>query len=1166
MTSQPKRILVVEDNVRDRNLLAAILESLGYDCELACDGAEALDKLDRSVDLVLLDVQMPGLDGFEVARRIRALPTYEDVPIIMVTVLTDREDRIRGVTVGANDFISKPIDRTELQVRVGSVLKMKEARDELRRVSEDLERKVEERTAALAHSEERYRALFESISNGVAIYRAVGDGEDFVIVDFNHAAEIITGRKREDVLDKSVRDVFPGVVSFGLFDVFKRVWKSGNPEHRPIGRYQDERIQIWADNSVCRLPSGEVVAVFCDETERKRAEDALKASEKKYRGLVETAPIGIMSVDAQGRILEVNPKLLEIMGSPSAADTKSINILAFKPLVDTGISEVVLRCIDGATAQIYETPYMSKWGKQSYLRVLLTPLFDDSGRIKGCQAVVEDVTERKEAERELRESRRMFETIVGTVPVGINLARDRKIQWANDAWVKIFGFEDESQYLGKSARIIYPTAKEFYEAGDFLYKDLESGVVRELDTRLTRRDGTIFDAILRAAALDPSNLSAGIIAAISDVSERKRAQEALQESERRYRTIFDNAAVGMALVDRHGRFLEVNECLAGFLGRTQEELKDLGIPTITHSEDVSKSMERHFAIVRGEVDGYRLEKRYVRKDGAVVWADLSVSALRNADGQFRAGVGIIADITARKRSDEVRRLLATAVEQAAEAILMVDISGTLTYVNPAFERSTGYSREEAIGMNVRELTSDVHDDDFFRHVWRTAIGGKVWSGHLTSVRKDGTSFEEEATVSPIKDGSGKIVSFVAVKRDVTKEMSLQSQLVQAQKMEAVGTLAGGIAHDFNNLLQVTLGYSELLLAEREKKDSEYSDLMKIFQAAKSGAELVRRLLTFSRQVDPKPVPLDLNREIVQVEELLRRTIPRMIDIRLELADDVARINADPTQVEQVLMNLAVNACDAMPEGGTLTIVTTRSVLDEEFCETHVGARQGEYVLLTVSDTGHGMDRSIVERIFEPFFSTKELGRGTGLGLPMVYGIVKQHQGYILCRSRPGEGTTFEVYWPAIGSVAESRTDDIAIAPAGGHETILLVDDEQFIRDLAVKILSRAGYKVLTAENGREGLNLFAKERERIALVILDLNMPIMGGKDCLKGLQNIDPRVKALVASGYSSGVIKFQAEELGAKGFVRKPFRVRQLLRQIRQVLDEDSCDRHGADETRSG
>jgi signal transduction histidine kinase/ActR/RegA family two-component response regulator len=437
-------------------------------------------------------------------------------------------------------------------------------------------------------------------------------------------------------------------------------------------------------------------------------------------------------------------------------------------------------------------------------------------------------------------------------------------------------------------------------------------------------------------------------------------------------------------------------------------------------------------------------------------------------------------------------------------------------------------------------------------MWQTLESGLVWSGRFINKKKGGTLFEEEATISPIKDESGAVVSYVGVKRDVTKEVSLQKQLLQAQKMEAIGTLAGGIAHDFNNLLQVTLGYSELLMSERAEDDPSYGDLHKIHQAAISGADLVKRLLTFSRKVEPKPVPMSLNQQVNHVEKMLSRTIPKMIDIRLELEPDTQRISADPALIEQVLMNLALNARDAMPDGGILTIMTQNVTLDEQFCEMYPGSKPGEYVLLSVSDTGHGMDNATIEHVFEPFYTTKELGRGTGLGLAMVYGIVKQHNGYIRCQSSLGIGTTFKIYLPVIPEETELETpSEMTILPSG-TETILLVDDEEGVRDLGKRILERSGYTVLTAANGREGLDTYGERKREISLVILDLIMPEMGGKQCLNELLKIDPKVKILIASGYSADGEAEETLETNAQGFIAKPYNLKEVLHTVRRVLDE--------------
>jgi nitrogen-specific signal transduction histidine kinase/ActR/RegA family two-component response regulator len=398
------------------------------------------------------------------------------------------------------------------------------------------------------------------------------------------------------------------------------------------------------------------------------------------------------------------------------------------------------------------------------------------------------------------------------------------------------------------------------------------------------------------------------------------------------------------------------------------------------------------------------------------------------------------------------------------------------------------------------------------------------------------------------------VNFVSVNRDVTQEVALEAQLFQAQKMEAVGTLAGGIAHDFNNLLQVIQGYTEVLQNEVGRNKSSLEALRKIHHSAKRGAELTRQLLTFSRKVQSERRPLDLNQELGQIKNLLERTIPKMIEIELHLSDIPAIVSADPIQIEQALMNLAVNAMDAMPEGGKIILETERAILDEHFCKSHLGSRPGEYVLLSISDTGHGMDQEILEHVFEPFYTTKEVGKGTGLGLAMVYGIVKNHEGYILCYSEINTGTTFKIYLPALVQSGEGRqSGKVQEHLKGGDETILLVDDEQYIRELGVELLTDVGYDVLTATDGESALELYREEQKRIDLVILDLVIPGMGGKKCYEEILKLNQKAKILIVSGYSVNGPGKEALEAGARGFVGKPFDVSHLLHTVRQILDQD-------------
>jgi signal transduction histidine kinase len=413
---------------------------------------------------------------------------------------------------------------------------------------------------------------------------------------------------------------------------------------------------------------------------------------------------------------------------------------------------------------------------------------------------------------------------------------------------------------------------------------------------------------------------------------------------------------------------------------------------------------------------------------------------------------------------------------------------------------------------------------------------------------------------PIRDFRGRVSGIRRLALDLTEQKRaieeqrerLETQLIQAQKMEAVGTLAGGIAHDFNNLNQAILGYTELLISGRKSGDPGYRELQVIRKASRMASDLTSQLLTFSRKVESHLRPLNLNQAVQQTMTFLQRTIPKMIRIENSLEMDLNTVNADPTQVEQVLMNLALNASDAMPEGGKLVVSTKNRYLDEHFCRMNIGFTQGHYVCLTVSDTGQGMDKKTLEHIFEPFYTTKAMGKGTGLGLAIVYGIVKNHGGHITCHSARGEGTTFKVYLPALRQALTECDMEAEFGQfIGGQETVLLVDDEESILEFQKQALGKAGYKTLTAEDGETALDLYRRHAGDISLVVLDSNMPGMGGMRCLEELVQLDPGIKVLVVSGYLEEAKAQEAVGSGAKGFIGKPFGIRAFLDEIRSILD---------------
>lgn len=510
------------------------------------------------------------------------------------------------------------------------------------------------------------------------------------------------------------------------------------------------------------------------------------------------------------------------------------------------------------------------------------------------------------------------------------------------------------------------------------------------------------------------------------------------------------------------------------------------------------------------------------------------------------------EIDQRQRTEEIQRLLTTAVEQAAEGIMITDSAGNIEYVNPAFEWMTGYPKNEVIGKNPRILQSGYHDRAFYQKIWETIGNGEAWRGQFVNRKKDGTLYREDAVISPVKDRTEKIVHYVAVKRDRTVEIELQQQLFWAQKMEGIGTLAGGIAHDFNNLLQVVLGRCEIMLQRKKEGDADFVGIQQIHEAGKRGADLVKSLLTFSRKVEPKLCNLNLNREIMQFQALISRTIPKTIKIELHLNGDLDSTHADSSQIGQILMNLAVNARDAMPDGGTLSMVTDNIELDAEYCRRHLGAQAGRYVMLAVSDNGHGMDKETLARVFEPFFTTKEAGKGTGLGLATVYGIVKQHNGYIVCYSERALGTSFKIYLPAVQSEAQLEATVAEQEIVGGTETILLADDDLSVLQLVSEILENYGYKALAAVNGKQALEMYKNNMDRISLSILDLIMPEMDGKRCSSEILKLNPNAKVLIASGYLGSESPDGVTVFGAKGFVEKPYNAKHFLKIVRKVLDE--------------
>ncbi len=483
-------------------------------------------------------------------------------------------------------------------------------------------------------------------------------------------------------------------------------------------------------------------------------------------------------------------------------------------------------------------------------------------------------------------------------------------------------------------------------------------------------------------------------------------------------------------------------------------------------------------------------------------------------------------------------------EQSPLGIMHFDQKGVIVDCNKRFVEIMGSSRGKLIGFNM--LTS-LQDKKMLSAV-EAALSGETgyYEGDYLSVTGDKLT-PMRAIYNRIISEEGSFLGGVSIYEDITEKKKLEAQLQQAQKMEAVGTLAGGIAHDFNNILQAISGYTQILLMGKEADNPDYEKLEAIEKSAQRASDLTKRLLIFSRKTESKLRPIDLNKEIEQVSKMLERTIPKMINIELHLSKDIKIINADPAQIEQIMMNLGVNARDAMPDGGRLIFETENVIFNEDYCKIHLGSKPGQYVKLSVSDTGQGMDKEILRHIFDPFYTTKVTGKGTGLGLAMVYGIVKSHNGYIMCYSEPNEGTIFKIYFPIIEKEAERavlKKENVPIK--GGNETILLIDDEEPIRAICRDILARFGYTVFMASDGETALEIYSEKKKEINLVILDIIMPGMGGRKCLEELLKINPELRIIIASGYSINGPAKEALKAGAKGFISKPYDMKGMLQTV--------------------
>lgn len=816
--------------------------------------------------------------------------------------------------------------------------------------------------------------------------------------------------------------------------------------------------------------------------------------------------------------------------------------------------EAVLR-EDAAMGPAPRALLIDRNGEEKPVAETSAPIRDAAGAVTGVVVVFQDQKAQRDFARRLAASEHRHRTVIESAPHAIFIQAEGRFVYANPACLALLEADGSDQLLGRPVlECVAPTYHDAVRDRIRRLNELRQLVdIAELD--MVALGGQVIPVEVNAVPFDVDG-NPGALVFMLDIRERRKAQAALAHQYVMLARTERLAGIGSWEWDMANDEVRWSDELYRIFGLPRSE------PAPPFADHVRLFVAEDFDRLRKAVDAcvasatpYELEVRAIRSDGEVRRCVTRGVPERDDLGRVQRVFGSVQDVAERRRLEDQQRHLLAAIEQAVEGIVVADPEGIIEYVNPAFERITGYAREEAIGQRTNFLKSGAQDDAFYRELWQTISSGGVWRGEMVNRRKDGTLYTEESSISPVFDDHGTIINYVAVKYDVSDRRRLESQFQQAQKMEAVGRLAGGVAHDFNNMLTVILGYVELALQKVPPGEPLHADLAEIARAAEHSTEVTSQLLGFARQQTISPKVMVLNEMVEKMLTMVRRLIGEDIDLSWRPAEDLWPVKMDPGQINQILMNLCVNARDAIRGTGKVIIETRNVTLSEDYCAQNAGFIPGDFVLLSVTDDGHGMDRETLQRVFEPFFTTKGPAIGTGLGLATVFGIVTQNQGFINVYSEPGDGAAFKVYLPRCGDEAASREPGHeAEVSRGSGEIVLLVEDDPGLLKLGRRMLENLGYTVLAAGTPEEALEIAGKQGEEIQLLITDVIMPGMNGRVLADRIQQQCPRLGVLFVSGYTADALAHRSVLDDGVTFLQKPFSLGALTLKVREALERKS------------
>jgi PAS domain S-box-containing protein len=1057
----------------------------------------------------------------------------------------------------------------------------RQAEAELKKVLSELELRAEERTCEIKESNEALAAVNQRLNDIIEFLpdATVVMGNDGRVLAWNRAVEEMTGVPKQDMIgegDYASAVPFYGERRLHLMNLLDKSDGELEARYKCIKR---KGAVLTAETYHPCVYGGKGAYVFVaaaplfdaqgrrtgaiesirDVTERKEAEEALRRSEGKYRELVENANSIILRRDNTGKVTFFNEFAQRFFGY-SEEEILGKNVVGtIVPLVESTTGRDLKRMIEDIgrdpgrfAANVNENTRRN--GERVWIAWTNKPVRDENGRIVEVLCVGNDITELKRTRNELFNSRQMLQSVLDNIPQRVFWKDgDSVFLGCNKAFALERGYEDPGELVGKSTYEINPLSVENAD----LYRTFDLEVVRtgraklNYEQPLIKPDGSLAWLMgSKVPMFDPDGQVSGVLGTYEDITERKRAEIALRESEARYRGVIENMLGVFYRTDVRGAVVMVSPSAAGLLGYDSiDEVLGKQVESFWMYPDERDKM---LLALRedGVVRDYEVTIR--KKDGSPLAVSVTSTFRKDDEGNILGLEGIFRDITERKRADAERMLMVTVIEQASEAIFIKDENYIIRYVNPAFERLSGYGRDEVIGRHGRFLTCDKHDAVFFKNIRETISRGEVWSGRVMQEKREGTLYEAEATLAPIRNDSGAIINYVGILRDITRQVKLERDLRQAQKMEAIGTLAGGIAHDFNNILMAIIGHAEIARLTLAQADPVAHNLDQVLKASARATDLVKQILAFSRQTEQQRQLVSIVSIVKEALKLLRPSLPATIEIRqqISMTPENGVVFADPTEIHQVLMNLCTNAAHAMREkGGVLSIALSDTAVDDILDSPHPDLPAGPYVCLTVSDTGHGIDSALMERIFDPYFTTKRVDEGTGLGLSVVQGIVRTYGGAIKAHSEPGKGTTFNVFFPKMKQKLPAQAETGEALPTGA-ERILFVDDEEPLAELGREMLESLGYKVVTKTNSLEALETFRADPLGFDLVITDMTMPGLSGEDLARELLAIRRGMPIILCTGYSELINEAQTREMGISRFVMKPYNVANLADTIRKAL----------------